>query len=96
MLPSGADAVVMVEYCEQFDSSSIAVYDGVSVGRNVVNIGEDVASGAVILKKGTTLRPQEIGALASAGISCVNVYAPLKLTIISTGDDFVPWVKFQS
>ncbi|MHC1714990.1 MAG: gephyrin-like molybdotransferase Glp [Acidaminococcaceae bacterium] len=93
MLPAGADAVVMVEYCEQFDVSSIAVYDSVSVGRKVVNVGEDVESGAVILKQGTTLRPQEIGALASAGISSVNVYAPLKLTIISTGDELVPLGK---
>lgn len=89
MLPTGADAVVMVEYCEEFDTSSVAVYNSVSVERNVVNIGEDVESGAVILKKGTTLRPQEIGALASAGISHVSVYAPLKLTIISTGDELV-------
>jgi molybdopterin molybdotransferase len=89
MVPDGADAVVMVEYCEPFSAESIAVYDSVSVGRNVVNIGEDVESNAVILKKGTTLHPQEIGALASAGISQVSIYEPLKLTIISTGDELV-------
>jgi molybdopterin molybdotransferase len=90
MVPDGADAVVMVEYCEPFSAKSIAVYDSVSVGRNVVNIGEDVESNAVILKKGTMLHPQEIGALASAGISRVSIYASLKLTIISTGDELVP------
>ena len=36
MLPEGADAMVMIEYCEKFDESSIAVYDPVSPGRNVV------------------------------------------------------------
>lgn len=90
MVPDGADAVVMVEYCEPFDKNSIAVYDSVSVGRNLVSIGEDLQSGDVILKKGTTLRPQEIGALASAGVGTVAVYEPLKLTIISTGDELIP------
>ena len=90
MIPDGADAVVMVEYCEPFDSKSVAVYESVSVGRNVVNIGEDAEKGSVILKKGTRLRPQEIGALASAGYVKVPVYRPLKLSIISTGDELVP------
>jgi len=89
MIPDGADAMVMVEYCEPFDQSSIAVYDSVSVGRNIVNIGEDAENGSVILKKGTKLRPQEIGALASAGYAVVPVYRPLKLTVISTGDELV-------
>lgn len=89
MVPDGADAVVMVEYCEQFDHNSLAVYESVSVGRNLVDIGEDTEKGAVILKKGTKLRPQEIGALASAGVGQIPVYKPLKLTIISTGDELV-------
>jgi len=90
MIPDGADAVVMIEYCEPFDRKSIAVYESVSVGRNVVSIGEDVEKGSVILKKGTKLRPQEIGALASAGYSSVPVFKRLKLAIISTGDELVP------
>ncbi len=93
MVPEGADAVVMVEYCETFDQTGIAVYDSVSMGRNLMNIGEDIKIGGVLLKKGTKLRPQEIGALASAGYSKVPVYKPLKLTIISTGDELVPTDK---
>lgn len=89
MVPDGADAMVMVEYCEPFDQNSIAVYESVSVGRHVVNIGEDMESGGVVLKKGTKLRPQEIGALASAGVALVPVFKPLTLTIISTGDELV-------
>lgn len=89
MVPDGADAMVMVEYCEPFDRNSIAVYESVSVGRHLVNTGEDVESGGVILKKGTKLRPQEIGALASAGVVQVPVFKPLTLAIISTGDELV-------
>lgn len=90
MLPEGADAMVMVEYCESFDETSIAVYDSVSPGRNVTQIGDDVQEGSLFLKKGTGIRPQEIGVLSSAGIHKVPVYKPWKITIISTGDELVP------
>ena len=51
MIPDGADACVMVEYCEQFDSEEIAVYQATSVGRHVVDIGEDSKEGELLFKK---------------------------------------------
>jgi molybdopterin molybdotransferase len=89
MVPKGADAMVMVEYCELFDDSNVAIYDSVSRGRNLVGIGEDIEKDSVIVKKGTKIRPQEIGALASIGVSNVLVYKPIRITIISTGDELV-------
>lgn len=89
MLPDGADACVMMEYCEHFDSEEIAVYQATSVGRHVVEIGEDSKEGALLFKKGTKLRPQEIGALSAEGFTEVSVFAPLKISIISTGDELV-------
>lgn len=90
MVPEGADAVVMIEYCENFDETSIAVYDSVSAGRNIIGIGEDIREESLFLKKGTRLRPQEIGVLSSAGVHTVPVYKPWRITIISTGDELVP------
>ena len=52
MIPEGADAVVMVEYCEAFDTRSMAVYDAVSPGRNLIRIGEDIQEESLFLKKG--------------------------------------------
>ena len=89
MIPDGADACVMVEYCEQFDSEEIAVYQATSVGRHMVDIGEDSKEGALLFKKGTKLRPQEIGALSAEGFTSVKIFAPLKISIISTGDELV-------
>ena len=83
MLPDGADAMVMVEYAEKFDENSIAVYDSVSPGRNVIQAGEDVRRGSVLTRKGTKVRPQEVGVMASAGISRVCVTVPWKITVIS-------------
>ncbi|MDO5135948.1 MAG: molybdopterin molybdotransferase MoeA [Eubacteriales bacterium] len=87
MLPPGADAMAMVEYCELFGEEDAAVYQSVSPGKNVVQIGEDVQAGETILEAGTLLQAAQIGALAGNGISSVLVYAPLRITILSTGDE---------
>lgn len=89
MLPDGADAVVMIEYCERFGSDGVAVYQSAAHGENVVLAGDDALAGDLLLRRGRRLLPQDIGALAAAGITSVPVYAPLRLAIISTGDELV-------
>ena len=88
-VPEGADAVVMIEYCEHFGSGMLAVSKSVSPGENIVQIGEDVAEGALLLSRGRKLRPQDIGVLAAAGIASVPVFVPWRVTVISTGDELV-------
>jgi molybdopterin molybdotransferase len=90
MVPAGADSVVMTEYAEPFPPSQIAVYDAVSPGRNLIRAGEDVDEGTVLLTRGTFLRPQEIGLLASMGVTNVSVYRPWRVSVLSTGDELVP------
>ena len=89
MLPEGADSVVMVEYSEQFDADTIAVYKPVSPGENVIARGDDMRQGDVILKRGTWLSAKHIAMLAACGISRVNVYRPIHFAIISTGDEII-------
>lgn len=89
MIPEGADAMVMVEYCEAFDQNSIAVYQAVATGNHIVLPGDDMKQGSLILEKGKLLRPQEIGALSAMGISVVKVYRPFTATVISTGNELV-------
>ncbi len=90
MIPEGADAVVMVEYCELFSDFEAAVYQSVSVGANIVEAGDDMKEGQKVLFRGTRLGPASIGVLASLGITRVKVYRPWKIFIISTGDELVP------
>ena len=89
MLPDGADAVVMVEYTEA-SGGSIAVYEAAAPGAGTAEAGEDLRKGEPFLRRGTLLRPQEAGALAAAGITRLELFAPLSLTLISTGDELVP------
>ena len=89
MVPDGADAVVMVEYTEAFGTDGVAIYQSVAVGENIVQVGDDVKCGALVLSAGRKLTPQDMGALAAVGVTQVAVYERPKVTIFSTGDELV-------
>lgn len=88
-LPGGCDAVVMVEHTEDLDERTIGVTRPVAPGENIVRKGEDISAGELIIPGGQVVRPQELGVLAAAGITRVDVEDPLRVAIISTGDEVV-------
>jgi molybdopterin molybdotransferase len=90
MIPDGADAVVMIEYCHAADEKTIEVNRSVAPLENIIGKGDDFRAGAVILKKGAVLRPQDIGLLAGLGIQKIEVFKRPKVGIISTGDEVIP------
>lgn len=90
MLPVGADAVVMVEYVQQTGDGEVEVSRPVAVGENIIQVGEDVKEGDLILAKGSRIRPSEIGGLVALGISTLRVAKRVTVGIISTGDEVVP------
>jgi len=90
MLPEGADAVIMVEYAEPFGPDGVALYAGVAHGENVVQIGEDAKANTLLLRRGKRILPQDVGALAAAGIVHVPVVRRPRLTLLSTGDELIP------
>ena len=89
MLPDGSDAVIMIEHCEDL-SGLLNLYRQVAPGENVISIGEDMKAGESLVTTGTKLRPQELGALASQGITEVSVYRKPVVGYLSTGDEIVP------
>lgn len=89
MIPEGANAVVMIEYCEDI-KGLLNVYKQVAPGENIISIGEDIKEKEVLIKKGTILRASELGALASQGITEVEVYKKPVVGYLSTGDEIVP------
>ena len=90
MLPPGADAVVMLEYTQELADQTLEVYRSVAPGENVVQRGEDIAAGAVLLPAGRRLRPQDVGLLAALGVAEVSVRRRPRVAIIGTGDEIVP------
>jgi molybdopterin molybdotransferase len=90
MVPEGADAVQMLEYTKGLDSATCHVFKPVSPLENVIQIGEDVRRGEIVLRKRHVLRPQDIGLMAGLGITSVPVFTQPRVGIISSGDEIVP------
>lgn len=93
-LPQGADAVVPFEDTDEIarkashdDLSQIGILREVREGMNVRRKGEDIAKGSLVLKKGTVLRPSEIGVIASLGRPTVAVIRRPVVSILATGDE---------
>jgi len=88
MMPSGANAVVMLEHT-RITSEFVEVLKAVPPMKNVSRKGEDVRAGEVVLKKGEILQPQDAGVLASLGIESVKVYRKPKVAVITTGNELI-------
>lgn len=89
-LPEGADAMVMVEYTEDYGDGTIGILKSAAPGSNLIFRGDDVCPGQTILTAGSRITPQAIGAMAAMGITRISVTPRLKAGIISTGDELVP------
>ena len=87
-IPVGADVVVMQEDCKEV-AGVVTVSAPVSVGQNIRPRGQDIRAGEVVLEKGRVLRPQDMGLLASVGCAQVQVYRPLRVAVLSTGDELI-------
>lgn len=88
-LPEKADAVIMIEYTENYNDGFIYINKPVAPGNNVVFRGDDIRPGAVVIPAGRRLRPQDIGAAAAVGCTVICVKRMIRVGIISTGDEIV-------
>jgi molybdopterin molybdotransferase len=89
MLPAGADAVVMLEDTEVRDGKGVEVMRPARPGDNVIHRAEDVRRGEVVLRRGTQLRPQDIGLLAGIGVVNIGVFLQPRVAILATGDEII-------
>lgn len=89
-IPDGANCVVMQENITLNDAKThISLSDKLKPGQNIRPKGQDIKNGDCILSKGDVLTPQRLGLIASTGIANIEVFKPLKVAILSTGDELV-------
>ncbi|WP_323749739.1 gephyrin-like molybdotransferase Glp [Curtobacterium sp. VKM Ac-1376] len=92
-IPDGADAVFPVEttvpgaFPAALDLTRVTVPEDLTAGTFVRGAGSDLAAGAELAPAGTPLTPALLGALASAGVSTVQVVRPLRVLVVSTGSE---------
>ena len=105
-LPPGATAVVMVEDTilktlsdDGKEEKTVEILtDGVEKNENVREVGSDIATGQVVLRKGEEITHVggELGLLASVGKSTVTAYKKPIIGVLSTGDEIVAHDRAQS
>lgn len=96
-IPDGADAVVPFEETSEGQGGShgsesrgqVQVLKAARKGANIRPAGEDVHLGETVLRKGSVVRPAEVGLLASVGRPSVLVHRRPRVAILATGDELV-------
>jgi molybdopterin molybdotransferase len=86
--PSGADAVVMVEYTSQ-EGNRVTINKGIAPGDNIVHVGAEAKRGERLLTPGMRLDHASIAVAASVGRSRLLVYSKPRIAVLSTGDEIV-------
>ncbi len=85
-LPGGADAIVPVEWA-RFKRDRIMINRPYPSGHFVYRAGTDIRAGSHVLRRGATLRAQDVGLLIHLGSSFANVFARPSVAIIATGNE---------
>jgi molybdopterin molybdotransferase len=94
-LPDGADCVVMQENTELCDNG-VRILQTAKTADNVRAAGLDITAGEVIVESGARLTAPALGICASTGVTQVNVFKPLRVALLSTGDELAePGVALQ-
>lgn len=92
-IPEGADAIIPIEAAvpNVFQSESapaqVTFRETVAPGTFIRYRGSDLPAGSVLFAAGTVLGPAQWGAIAAAGIRDVPLLRPLKILLLSTGDE---------
>ncbi|MCE9584536.1 MAG: molybdopterin molybdotransferase MoeA, partial [Planctomycetes bacterium] len=87
-VPEGADAVVPVE--KTLASGFIVmIREAVAAGAHISRRAEDIKVGDVLVTKGSMIRSQEIGLMASVGCHAPRVIRRPTVAVLTTGDELV-------
>jgi putative molybdopterin biosynthesis protein len=89
LLPSGFDAVIMVEKLHQVDDHHVEIRSPAHPWQNVRKVGEDIVASQVLLPRNHRIRPADMGAMISAGVFSVTVWKRPLVAILPTGSELV-------
>lgn len=87
-VPSGADAVVMVERTER-DGEHVRIHQSPRLGEGIRPVGSDLRRGERVLAAGAVLSPAAVGLLASLGRTVGRVTRRPRVSVLATGDELV-------
>lgn len=88
-VPPGADAVIKREDVGEHESFIELRAPDIAPGANIRRRGENLQAGDPIAEPGDHLHPARIGALRAFGADEVDVSRPVRVSVITTGDEIV-------
>ena len=88
ILPDGVDTVVLEEDCA-INATHVAFDGPAKFGANARAAGEDMKEGDIALRAGHRLRAPDIALLSALNIADLRVYRPLRVGVLSTGDEII-------
>jgi molybdopterin molybdotransferase len=91
-LPSGADAVVPVEWTDDDradGTEQVTIRRPAEPGNAIRRAGGDAVPGDLLLTAGTRLGPVQLGLLAAAGRDTVTARPRPRITVMSTGNELI-------
>lgn len=83
------NAVIMIEDVEEIDKDTVEIIKAASPWQHIRPIGEDIVANEMIIPIKHQIRPVDIGALLSGGITEFSVYKKPTVGIIPTGTEIV-------
>ncbi|MDA1260229.1 MAG: molybdopterin molybdotransferase MoeA, partial [Planctomycetota bacterium] len=89
-VPPGADCVIPVEQVS-VEGGLLHLAEAPTAGRHVRPAGEIGRAGRTVLEAGMRLGPGELMIAASCGAEPVRVRPRVRVAVVSTGDEVVPW-----
>jgi molybdopterin molybdotransferase len=91
-VPTGADAVVMLEHVHtDGDSDHIHVSaQEVRTGQHILPAGQIFSAGQVVVPAGRLITPQSVGLLLETGVPNVTVYPLPRVAVLTTGSELCP------
>ena len=90
-VPSGADAVAMLEHVEREGNAiRLSAHRTLDSGENIVPQGAEAKAGDEVLPVGTGFGPQHVALAAACGHPTIEVFRRPRVAIVTTGDELVP------
>ena len=88
IIPRGYDAVIMIEDV-WVDGETYTVRSPVSPWQHIRPVGEDIGESEMILPSNHRIRPQDLGALATYGVTEIALL-DVRVGLLPTGSELVP------
>ena len=88
-VPPGYNAVIMVEDVQTVGDDRIQIMAAVAAWQHVRLLGEDIVATELVLPENHRIGPSDLGAMAAAGLTEVEVRREPLVTIIPTGTELV-------